>query len=373
MRTVAMIFAALALLLAPALLGAKSTEKSDVRVHTVYRGQRLGSIAKRYNVTVGALCHANGISRSKPIRPGQKLIVPARDDEDGSAARELRLAGFLDDDHKGGEDSVKEARVAHDRPHQKPRWHTVYRGQRLGSIAKRYNVTVGAICHANDLSRSQTIFPGQKLVIPGGDDPSGSHARSVRLGHHDSKRHADGPVRSGSKGSPSWRLYEKPPWRRGYVRLVGHTEEWKGYVIGPGNRVLSGARRAVSRVLTAPRNRRLVDSRLVRLIATVSDTFGGRPLRVVSGYRTSSYVKGSRHKVGRAVDFRIVGVPNAALRDYLRTLRDVGVGYYPNSTFVHLDVRKRSAYWVDYAGPGEPPRYRRATRQAESHSGAGDG
>jgi hypothetical protein len=68
-----------------------------------------------------------------------------------------------------------------------------------------------------------------------------------------------------------------------------------------------------------------------------------------------------------------VGVPNSALRDYLRTLRDVGVGYYPNSTFVHLDVRERSASWVDYAGPGESPRYRRATRHAEGHSAAGDG
>jgi hypothetical protein len=49
-------------------------------------------------------------------------------------------------------------------------------------------------------------------------------------------------------------------------------------------------------------------------------------------------------------------VPNAALRDYLRTLPNVGVGYYPNSTHVHLDVREASAYWVDEAGPGEPPR-----------------
>ena len=43
------------------------------------------------------------------------------------------------------------------------------------------------------------------------------------------------------------------------------------------------------------------------------------------------------------------------LRDYLRkTFDKVGVGYYPNSTFVHLDVRKdRSAFWIDYSGPGE--------------------
>jgi hypothetical protein len=34
------------------------------------------------------------------------------------------------------------------------------------------------------------------------------------------------------------------------------------------------------------------------------------------------------------------------------------VGYYPNSSFIHLDVRKdRSAFWIDYSGPGERSMY----------------
>jgi hypothetical protein len=58
---------------------------------------------------------------------------------------------------------------------------------------------------------------------------------------------------------------------------------------------------------------------------------------------------------GLACDFRVEGVKTAELRDYLRhTFDKVGVGYYPNSSFVHLDVRKdRSAFWIDYSGPGE--------------------
>jgi hypothetical protein len=36
----------------------------------------------------------------------------------------------------------------------------------------------------------------------------------------------------------------------------------------------------------------------------------------------------------------------------------VGVGFYPNSFFVHLDVRKGpSAFWIDYSGPGEGAAY----------------
>jgi hypothetical protein len=62
---------------------------------------------------------------------------------------------------------------------------------------------------------------------------------------------------------------------------------------------------------------------------------------------------------GLACDFRVVGVPNTELRDYLRgNMQKVGVGYYPNSSFVHLDVRKdRSAFWIDYSGPGERAMY----------------
>jgi hypothetical protein len=57
-------------------------------------------------------------------------------------------------------------------------------------------------------------------------------------------------------------------------------------------------------------------------------------------------------------------VPNEVVRDYVRTFNRVGVGYYPNSSFVHLDVREYAAYWVDYSRPGEAPR-RSPSRRAE--------
>jgi hypothetical protein len=53
------------------------------------------------------------------------------------------------------------------------------------------------------------------------------------------------------------------------------------------------------------------------------------------------------------------------LRDYCRTLKNVGVGYYPNSTFVHLDVRTTPAFWIDYSKPGEPPRYNAPNVEAD--------
>jgi hypothetical protein len=44
----------------------------------------------------------------------------------------------------------------------------------------------------------------------------------------------------------------------------------------------------------------------------------------------------------------------------LRTFDKVGVGYYPNSVFVHMDTREESGYWIDYSRQGEKPIYGRA-------------
>jgi uncharacterized protein YcbK (DUF882 family) len=109
-----------------------------------------------------------------------------------------------------------------------------------------------------------------------------------------------------------------------------------------------------------------MSTRLAQLIYEVAQHFEFRKVLVVAGYRAPRIAreKGnpkSPHKKGVACDFRIEGVPNTDLRDFERTLPHVGVGYYPNSDFVHLDVdpsRKRhSAFWIDYSRPGERARY----------------
>ena len=79
---------------------------------------------------------------------------------------------------------------------------------------------------------------------------------------------------------------------------------------------------------------------------------------VVSGYRPMS--TGSLHSHGRAMDIRIEGVQNEELVAFCKTIPDTGCGYYPNSSFVHVDVRDPGAghvSWIDASGPGETPRY----------------
>ena len=110
-----------------------------------------------------------------------------------------------------------------------------------------------------------------------------------------------------------------------------------------------------------------MDPRLMKLLFQTGHHWPGRRLEIVSGYRHPTVAKNphSPHMKGLACDFRVEGVKTQDLRDYLRrNFEKVGVGYYPNSSFVHLDVRKdRSAFWIDYSGPGERAIYSAAPDQ----------
>jgi uncharacterized protein YcbK (DUF882 family) len=106
-----------------------------------------------------------------------------------------------------------------------------------------------------------------------------------------------------------------------------------------------------------------MNPRLTRLLYEIGQHYAGRRIEVVSGYRHPKFAKNphSPHKQGLACDMRVSGVKNTELRDYFRErFKNVGVGYYPNSSFVHLDVRRgASAFWIDYSGPGENALYSR--------------
>jgi hypothetical protein len=108
---------------------------------------------------------------------------------------------------------------------------------------------------------------------------------------------------------------------------------------------------------------RLAHPRLLWALQKISDAFPRRTIYVFSGYRPAppgTRGHSSMHASARAIDIKVMGVPNAALFKVCRTLDDVGCGFYPNSKFVHVDVRRPAtgrAFWVDVSGPGEPSRY----------------
>ena len=333
------------MLLAAPALARESGEPQ--RFHVVYAGQRLTTIAKRYKVSVDAIRMANGLGKAERLKVGEKLIIPGLDDPDGTRARTLYppahptdtptvAASTRKDKDERDDDSDRDS--ASGDSDDGPRTHKVYAGQRLESIAKRYKVTVDALCAANGITRRVKLHAGQVLTIPQPGDRIGA------------KTDDDFDDKQGARKSGRLGL------RKGYLELFTYSSHFHGYALDKKGKVTPTAEAEVSKLFGATVAHQTTDPRLIRLLAKVSDHFGSRPIRVVSGYRTRSFFQDSRHKLSCAVDFSIPGIDNVTLRDYLRTLSDVGVGYYPNSSFVHLDVRDANTYWVDYAGPGEAPR-----------------
>ncbi len=73
-------------------------------------------------------------------------------------------------------------------------------------------------------------------------------------------------------------------------------------------------------------------------------------INILSGYRTqatndalresgtANAAEHSQHIEAKAIDIRVPGVPAAVLRDAALSLGAGGVGYYPRSQFIHVDV-----------------------------------
>lgn len=93
-----------------------------------------------------------------------------------------------------------------------------------------------------------------------------------------------------------------------------------------------------------------IDIQLLDLLGRVKAALGtAQPFQVISGYRSpasnsllatnsSGVARRNLHMEGKAIDIRIPGVQLADLRRAGLMLKGGGVGYYPDSNFVHLDV-----------------------------------
>jgi uncharacterized protein YcbK (DUF882 family) len=94
-----------------------------------------------------------------------------------------------------------------------------------------------------------------------------------------------------------------------------------------------------------------IDPRTMALVWRIQTHFGVPEIRVVSGYRVPKPGSHSNHGKGRAVDMVVPGVADEDVARFAREIGFVGVGVYPSSQFVHVDVRPRSYFWVDFSGP----------------------
>ena len=263
--------------------------------------------------------------------------------------------------------------------------HVVSKGHTLQAIANRYHVTVRSIMDKNGLRDAKKLQLGQVLVIPGvggkKKPETTAAAGAVNAKQVTAKPSDPKPaLTKATETKPGVSKYAARAKEPGVVR--GHrlaTNEDFVLQVGRGRRIPAVTlSKAKNMWRSASNQTHAVDARLLALVGVVSDHFGSRPIEIISGfrpYKTTQYTKDSRHNHGKAIDFRVVGVPNTAVRDFCRTLHNTGCGYYPNSVFVHMDVREQSDYWVDYSRPGEAPKYDKPSADADEglsdvHEGA---
>jgi uncharacterized protein YcbK (DUF882 family) len=100
-----------------------------------------------------------------------------------------------------------------------------------------------------------------------------------------------------------------------------------------------------------------LDPRLLELLYKLSQRTRQR-IQVVSGFRAPMFSTAdlSYHTRGMAADIRIPGMTPLMVRDLAESMGVGGLGYYPTSQFVHVDVRSERARWTDFShdkGDGE--------------------
>ncbi|MEI8255748.1 MAG: DUF882 domain-containing protein, partial [Deltaproteobacteria bacterium] len=256
------------------------------------------------------------------------------------------------------------------------RVYVVARGDTVSSIAQHLGVATRGLTERNHLEPPFALRIGRRLRLPDGVDVAVLRSLPLRDSgspHQSSALTAPADRRRGMRQdafvvSASGRAHGGRDWGRprhpGIVRLVREFND-EGVTINL-RRLTAHARRRMEQFLRFPDGRHHpMNPRLLRQVAIVSDHFGGRPLHVVSGFRPfrhGQWTAHSNHNIGAAMDFRVEGVSNRALREYCRTLPQTGCGFYPRSVFVHMDVRSESATWVDWSRPGQRPMYGREDR-----------
>ena len=165
-------------------------------------------------------------------------------------------------------------------------------------------------------------------------------------------------IRTSAKTLPDAPVSPVAPNER-IVRLYNtHTGESLRTIFWAEGEFIPEALQDINKLLRDHRNNKIaaIDPKLLVLLDRISAQYGNHPtMHVISGYRspetnemlhenTNGVAKHSLHMEGKAIDVRIPGEALDKLHKMAMAQKAGGVGYYPDSQFVHMDVG-RVRYW----------------------------
>ncbi len=272
---------AIALALGALAASAAAQAREARKTHVVQTGESVAKIADYYGVSQRDLRELNGLSESRGLRVGQELRIP----------NVLRVSGTQ---------------------------YKVKKGDTVASIATASHRTPRQIAAANKIAVGATLLEGRTLVIP----DKGATSKGIQVEGHEIAPIAFLRVRTGERETLGL-FTKKGELDKGAVTKLSYL-----------------CREKVTNKVKRP------NVRLVKMIQAVSEEFPGKPIEIISGYRQSE-VSGreSQHAFGRALDFRITGVPLNQIFRFCKSQPRSGCGIYPRSGFVHMDAREKNATW----------------------------
>lgn len=155
----------------------------------------------------------------------------------------------------------------------------------------------------------------------------------------------------------AYAAYPKTPVKQLALHNL-HTGERVKSVYWEKGRYIPGALKDIEKVLRDHRTGKThaIDLRLLDMMQLLHRQMGARKeFQVISGYRSpetnkmlakqhNGVAKRSLHMQGKAIDIRLPEFSLSELRKAALSLKVGGVGYYPNSNFIHLDTG-HVRYW----------------------------
>ncbi|MDD3004301.1 LysM peptidoglycan-binding domain-containing protein [Flavobacterium sp.] len=132
----------------------ESTSENEVVVYTVQKGDNLSSIARKFNITVAELKELNHLEDTN-VKLDSKLKV-VKSNAVATVEKEIEKKDFVN--------------------------YTVVKGDNLGNIAKRYNVSVASLQEWNEL-KDNNVQIGKQLLILSDSKPT-NVSKSENVAHY---------------------------------------------------------------------------------------------------------------------------------------------------------------------------------------------
>jgi uncharacterized protein YcbK (DUF882 family) len=207
-----------------------------------------------------------------------------------------------------------------------------------------------------------------KSVVTGAPAAGSTDSTGAREAGENGSQAAAGNAHGANKWGypvPDERLRKNlPPPPSGNIHLFDpyRNESLKINIFNRDGSYNLDALKAVSHFLRCKRTdtETQIEPRLLAILSHIYDHFGDRRIEVTSGYRNQMHTT-SNHYRGSASDITIPGISPKKLRAFAESLDagGMGIGLYPTSGFVHVDVRPPPSYrWIDYSAtdPDDPKR-----------------